>query len=247
MKKPNSKAPISKAPRSKAPRAVKRSSIAHKPRRSRLSPSEREQMILDAAIDYFAENGFSARVRELASSIGVSQSLIFRYFSSKDALIERVYERNFLSRWNTGWEAILNERSRPLRDRLYAFYRSYLAAIDERRWIRIAMLSSLAGHNITRRYIEGPVSRLILVISKELRLSYNRKNLDEQLTSELVWHLHSTIIYYLVRKHIHGSAVSQDPDKFVELIVDNFLGLHENSDGKTTPALRLTTKKAFVS
>lgn len=227
-----------------APQRGKRSSISAKPRRVRLSPSEREQMILDAAIDYFAENGFSARVRELAINIGVSQSLIFRYFSSKEALIERVYEKTFLSRWNHEWETILNKRSRPLRDRLLAFYRSYLMAIDDRRWIRIAMLSSLAGHNLTKRYIEGPVTRLILVIGKELQLSYNSKNLSEELISELVWHIHSTIIYYLIRKHIHGIAVSREPDRFVELIVDNFLGAHADNRKKTGSPLQ--TKKVSV-
>jgi AcrR family transcriptional regulator len=206
-----------------------------KPRRKRLSPSEREQMILDAAIDYFAENGFSARVRELASNIGVSQSLIFRYFGSKERLIERVYEKTFLSRWNPEWETILHDRSRTIRDRLSAFYRSYLAAVDERRWIRIAMLSSLAGRNLTRRYIQGPITRLISVIGKELQSGENFRNLDEDLTSELVWHLHSTIIYYLIRKHIHGSAVSRERDKIVDLVIDNFLWLNCSDERSGTP------------
>jgi AcrR family transcriptional regulator len=181
-------------------------------------------MILDAAIDYFAENGFSARVREIADSIHVSQSLIFRYFGSKEELIERVYERTFLSRWNPEWETILHDRSRSLRERLNTFYQSYITAVDDRRWIRIAMYASLAGRDLTRRYIQGPVTRLISTIGDELRSDKQFVDLNRELVSELVWHLHSTIIYYLIRKHIHGSAVARDRTRIIGVIIDNFLG-----------------------
>ena len=91
-------------------------------RRTRLSPQTRERMILDAAIDFFAEEGFRAETRGLAKRLGVSQSLIYRYFGSKENLIERVYEKTFLSRWNPAWEETLADRSRPLRERLEEYH-----------------------------------------------------------------------------------------------------------------------------
>jgi AcrR family transcriptional regulator len=121
----------------------------------------RERMILDAAIDFFAEEGFRAETRGLADRIGVSQSLIYRYFGSKENLIERVYEKTFLSRWNPAWEETLADHSRPLRDRLLEFFRSYLIAVDDRNWIRIAMHSSLEGSDLTKRYIQGHVTRCL--------------------------------------------------------------------------------------
>ena len=46
-------------------------------------------MIVEGAIHYFAEHGFDGETRALARSIGVSQALIFHYFPTKEALIDR--------------------------------------------------------------------------------------------------------------------------------------------------------------
>ncbi|MEH2510938.1 AcrR family transcriptional regulator [Nitrobacteraceae bacterium AZCC 1564] len=194
-------------------------------RRMRLSPQTRERMILDAAIDFFAEEGFRAQTRALADRIGVSQSLIYRYFGSKENLIERVYEKTFLSRWNPAWEETLADRSRPLRERLQEFFRSYLVAVDDRNWIRVAMHSSLEGSDLTKRYIQGHVTRLLGKIALELRSETEARKKHElsPMELELAWHLHSTVIYYLIRKHIHGTAVSLQTDDIADMIVNNFL------------------------
>ncbi len=193
-------------------------------RRVRLLPQARERMILDAAISFFAEEGFKAQTRGLADRLGVSQSLIYRYFGSKEELIERVYEKTFLSRWNPAWEETLANKERPLRERLKEFLRSYLVAVDDRTWIRVAMHSSLEGSNLTKRYIQGPVTRLLSKIACELREGKIR-SADEpsEMELELAWHLHSTVIYYLIRKHIHETPVSLDTDSIAAMIVDNFL------------------------
>jgi AcrR family transcriptional regulator len=194
-------------------------------RRIRLSPQKRERMILDAAIDFFAEEGFRAQTRALADRIGVSQSLIYRYFGSKENLIERVYEKTFLSRWNPAWEETLDDHSRPLRERLREFFRSYLVAVDDRNWIRVAMHSSLEGSDLTQRYIQDHVTRLLGKIALELRSETEAKKKQElsPMELELAWHLHSTVIYYLIRKHIHGTPVSLRTDDIADMIVDNFL------------------------
>ena len=75
-------------------------------RRIRMAPEDREQMILEAAINFFAKHGFTAQLRELARELKVSQGLIYRYFKSKDELLNRVYEHNFLRRWDAGWEVL---------------------------------------------------------------------------------------------------------------------------------------------
>lgn len=193
-------------------------------KRVRLLPQARERMILDAAIDFFAEEGFGAQTRGLADRLGVSQSLIYRYFGSKEELIERVYEKTFLSRWNPSWEDTIADKSRPLRERLKDFLRSYLIAVDDRTWIRIAMHSSLEGSNLTKRYIQGPVTQLLGQIAVELRGTDGAADKAPcDLEIELAWHLHSTVIYYLIRKHIHETPVSLDIEGITSTIVDNFL------------------------
>ena len=190
-------------------------------RRTRMSPEAREAAILAAAIEFFAERGFAAQTRELAAQIGVSEPLIYRYFATKDILIQRVYEETILSRWDPEWETRLRDRTVAVRDRLIEFYGKYLEAIDDRVWIRIVMYSSLDGLHLTNDYIMVRVQHLLSVISDELVIALE---LDEKPEPEIMWHLQSSFIYYLVRKYIHETAVSGDRPHTVELLVDDFLG-----------------------
>lgn len=193
--------------------------------RTRLDPLVRERMILDAAVDFFAEHGFEAQTKELADRIGVSQGLIFRYFGTKKNLVEKVYQRVFLQRWSLAWEEGLKDRSRPLAERITDFYKSYLDAVDEYHWIRLSLYASLAGHDIIARYIQGHVNVLLETIMRELRAYRGLPDAGaiEPLEYELAWHLHSTFIYILVRKYIHRMPVTDDKPAMVARIVANFL------------------------
>jgi AcrR family transcriptional regulator len=71
----------------------------------RLSREDREARIIDAAADFFAEVGLDGRTRDLAARMGVSQALIYRYFPSKQVLIDRVFATVFAERWNEAWDS----------------------------------------------------------------------------------------------------------------------------------------------
>ena len=177
-------------------------------------------MILEAAITFFAERGFSAQTRELAERLGISEPLIYRYFPTKDALIERVYREVIESRWDAEWASLLQDRRRPLRQRLVDLYERYLDAIDDGIWIRIVMYASLDGLDMTRLYIKGHVEGLMGIIATELRASLE---LDQEVDPELIWHLHSTFVYYLIRKHIHSTPVAETHSAVVAITVNAFL------------------------
>ena len=208
-------------------------------KRLRLPPAQREQMLISAALDFIAEKGFHADTAELARRAGVSHGLVFRYFGTKEKLIERVYERNYVARWLEEWETQLADRSVPLRDRLKRFYRSYFRAIDEYNWIRISLFSGLNGHDLTRRYIETFVDRVLSVIAREIRRESDPDDAaplsDDDM--EIAWHLHSTFIYTLIRRYIYEARTLADTDRHVDLIVDRFLdgALHSR---RSEPAAR---------
>ena len=46
--------------------------------KKRLTPSDREQEIIDEAVQFFAEVGFGGRTRDLAKRIGITQPLLYR-------------------------------------------------------------------------------------------------------------------------------------------------------------------------
>lgn len=206
------------------------SSPTTKPRR-RMAPDAREDMLLDGAVRFFAERGFNAQMRELARELGVAASLLYRYFESKDALIERVYERVFMARWRAEWEAGLRDRSQPIETRLRAFYVSYLGVIDEYEWIRVSLASSLSGRPLTKRYVEEQIEPLLEIIAVETEIAAGRApeplfDPSGRLSDpayERVYHLQSSAIYYLIRKHVIGSRVAGDRRDFVDAIVRSYL------------------------
>lgn len=52
---------------------------------------DKEIRIINAAINIFSEKGFEAtRTREIAERAGIAEGTIFRYFSTKDAILERM-------------------------------------------------------------------------------------------------------------------------------------------------------------
>jgi len=193
-------------------------------RRRRLSPEDRERMIVEGAIRYFAEHGFDGETRALANSVGVSQALIFHYFPTKEALIDRVYEEVFLSRWKDRWVEILGDRSRSLRHRLKEFYRDYYATSDRPEWIRITLYSALRDIDINARYHARVRERLILRIALELRveLGLNEGPISEE-EEQMVYCLHSSVIYQLIRKHIYRMSSPDDLTPVVDANVDLFM------------------------
>jgi len=117
----------------------------------RLTSQEREKQIVLAAVEFFAEVGFSGDTRQLARRLGVTQSLIYKHFPTKDALIDKVYEEVYVGRWNPFWETVIQDRSIPLEERLVSLYIEYSKAALTRDWVRIFMFSGLRGESINKK------------------------------------------------------------------------------------------------
>ena len=193
----------------------------------RLSPAARREAILSEAIVFFAEHGFEAQTRELASRIGVSQGLIYRYFPTKADLINRVYQRIYMSHWNPFWEELLADRRMPLDKRLKDFYKSYLSTFDDYAWIRVSVYSGLRGNNLVSRYIDMVIERVIRVISLELRHECGLPVLAAadipKLDLELTWNFHSAIIYFLMRRYVFQKEPYDENEAVAEQMVDQIL------------------------
>jgi AcrR family transcriptional regulator len=125
-----------------------------KGRRSvRMPPEARKTELLTRAIEFFSEEGFDGGTRALAQRIGITQPLIYRYFPSKEDLINEVYNAVYVSQWKDDWTTRLVDRSLPLQQRLTEFYRDYAHTIFNRTWMRIFFFAGLKGLDINTRYI----------------------------------------------------------------------------------------------
>jgi len=192
--------------------------------RRRYDPSEREEMILDAAGHYFATYGFAARTRDLAEHAGISPALIFKYFGSKHNLIERVYQRLYISRWNETWRRRIADRSQPFRERIRTFYLEFFEVSDDYDWVRCGLFSGLDGQDLSRRHYQARVMPVLQAMARELR--HARGEVDDEPNErdvETVWHLHSTFVYFAIRKHVHERSVWDDHAAMVDHIVSLFL------------------------
>jgi AcrR family transcriptional regulator len=181
---------------------------------TRLPAAERERQIIQAAIRFFAEVGFAGRTRELAERAGITQPLLYRYFATKWALIDRVFEEVFLKRMDPRWGQLIANRSRPLEERLVEFYAVYSRATYTYEWIRIYMFSALMGNNFDRRYIGIVEDTILKPICNEIRHYCGLPGADVIPISELglehLWVMHGGLFYYAVRKYIYHSRVGDD-------------------------------------
>lgn len=188
--------------------------------RRRLPPKERRQQIVDEAVRFFAEVGLDGKTRDLAKRLGVTQSLLFNYFATKDELIEAVYEKVYIGRLSPDWPERLTDRSVPLRARLLAFYREYSALIFEREWMRIFMFSGLAGAALNHRYLKhlgDMILRPLLAETEALAPP------DRRPTMEDIWNLHGGIVYIGIRQHIYQMPAPEDPDEAIARAIDKYL------------------------
>ena len=194
-------------------------------KQKRLSPGDRRREFVAKATEFFSEEGFGGGTRALARRLGVTQPLLYRYFPSKDDLIKEVYRTVYLDPLETGWEKLLTDRTRPLRDRLQEFYRAYTDAIFTRKWLRIYLYSGLKGLDINRWYVgmvrDKILTRIIRECRHEVGLAVQSKPTAAEL--ELAWVFHGGIFYYGVRKYIYESPVLEDKERIISDALDVFL------------------------
>lgn len=183
-------------------------------RRTHMRAAEREQAIIEEAVRFFAEHGFEGQTRELAKRMGITHSAIYRHIPSKEALIERVYEHVYLSRWRPDWATLIADRSQSLEDRLTRFYLEYVERVFDYHWVRIFAFSGLKSFDITSRYLSIIGDRIIRPACAELRRELNLPPPEEspitERETELLWGLHGRIFYIAIRRYVYVTSTPED-------------------------------------
>lgn len=197
------------------------------PKRKRMSPGDRENLIVEEAITFFAEHGLEGKTRDLAKRLGITQPLLYRYFPSKENLIERVYQEVYVQRWKPSWDELISDRKRPLKARLIEFYKQYSGAVYDYTWVRIFMYSGLKGVDINDRYLSIIKDRVLLPVCFELRHAHALPTVNKVPISpeelELAWGLHGMFFYRAVRHFAYGLPLTENIDAAIENDVSIFL------------------------
>lgn len=189
-------------------------------KRKRLSPDERREQIVDAAVAYFAEVGLEGNTRGLSRRMGVTQSLIFNYFDTKADLVEAVYNRVYLDRISPDWPVLITDRTLSLRSRLVRFYTEYGRAIFSYEWMRIFMFSGLAGAELNQRYLHHLRTLVLEPMLDEIREAAPGPNLP---VMEDVWNLHGGIVYIGIRRFVYQMPTPSDDADAIARAVERFL------------------------
>lgn len=179
------------------------------PARRRMGVAERERQILDGAIQFFAVHGFGGQLRDLAKSIGVTHALLYHYFPTKQALVDRVYLEVFEGRWRAAWDALLDDPDMPVEDKLTAFYWEYVTITLSKEFVRILVFSGLTDHTITDRFFALLRARLFPRLIRETRrfrgMTSRAKPSEREM--ELLMGLHGGFFYITMRRWIYAQDV----------------------------------------
>ena len=103
----------------------------------RRSSTERRALILDAAIEVFAEKGFhDTRISDIAQRAGIAYGLVYHYFKNKDAILDTV----FLDRWGEFMAVVraIATDTRSVEEKLLSIAAVILATHRERpEWVKV--------------------------------------------------------------------------------------------------------------
>ena len=194
------------------------------PLRRRMSTAERKRQILDRAIQFFAKHGIDGQLRNLTKELGVTHTLLYHYFPTKDALIQEVYKEVFESRWKPEWEDLLDDESLTPEEKFNAFYLDYSNTVLTYDFVRILIFSGLSDHSISDRFFELLRSRLLPRLIRETRKYCGRPNTTKPTQRELefLMGLHGGVFYIGMRRWIYGQAIyaAESPDTEQEIIRD---------------------------
>ena len=186
---------------------------------SYLAKEERRAQILYGAARYFAEEGLSGQTRELSRRLGITQPLIYRYFPSKQHLLDAIFEELFVKRWDPGWKALMTDASIALDVRITRFYREFDQKILNREWVRLFVFSGLSGlpYNqfVFRRLLKEVFRPLCVELRKHHGYPPTTPGGVTRQEIEMVWELHGVVFYHRMREHVYGLKVKARHDELM--------------------------------
>lgn len=192
-----------------------------------LPADERRRLLLDAAMDLYSQKGLGITVQALADSVHVTQPLIHRYFPTKADLIGAIRDRIQNAHWDPTLRERLSDRTRPMEERLFDFYDRYLPHIYRDTWYRGFWYSALADPTFAQSYLAKVTRELLTSIVDEARFRFGYPSIKEvpvfEREIELVWGMHSTMVFVGIRRNVYHTPVSEDLDATVKDQVNAFL------------------------
>jgi AcrR family transcriptional regulator len=194
--------------------------------RRRLSGAQRRDRIVQQAAEVFADEGFAATTRELAKRLGVTQALLYKFYPSKQALIDAVYETVFQGRWDPGWMDLLADGSIPVGERITAFYIAYHERMDGVA-MKLFVRAGLAGMALPGARGARLTDQIFAPITAALRQLAGLPPLEQRPMirgeRELCMQLHGSIVFLAIRRHVYRMPMPASVDDVIRMYVATFI------------------------
>ena len=216
-------------------------------RARRLPAQERRARILLEAASFFAAEGLSASTRDLADRMGIRQALLYKYFPSKEALIENVLEAVVKADWNSQFQSIISNRTILLEDRLRMIFLGQLENETELS-LRLLLHAVLGGSKLPISLFDELDKTLVLPLVIEWRNIHNLPTIQSLPLMvgerELVFGFYGSIIFYAILQHLYRSNVCDNKNAVTKLYVEAFLkGAMESLMALHKPDADISLKK----
>lgn len=191
------------------------------PTGNRLSADERKVLILEAALNVFARKGFSgARTKEIAQEAGISETLVFRYFDTKENLYQKAQEHLYSHHpvFDEMEPAMLANDDRAV---LYTLARHVMEhGRKDPRIVRLNLYSGLEGLSESKDE-SGPIDILENYLKRRMAEG-GLKQRDPRLAARFFLY---TVFFYISEIHLKltGPPLDISDDQAAANLVDLFL------------------------
>jgi len=197
--------------------------------RERLSGVDRKAQIIDIALTIFAQKGFAGtRTREIAEAAGISETLIFQHFKTKDALIRAALAKLFHA------HPVSGELVKQLKktDDDAGFFRTLALHFikhnrEDPRIMKLAIFSSIEGGHFWELTRSDETEPLMITLITD----YIQKRINEGVFVKTNAGIAARLFIDAVFMHIADKSVAItgpplpfSDDKVVETLIEIFIG-----------------------
>lgn len=181
----------------------------------RMAPEMRREQILSAATAMLGNQGANFNTRELAARLNISHPLLFKYFQSKDEIVDAVFQTVFMRRFSDDIRSLVDSDREDTIQKWIDFYEIYTPKIFDETWIRVFISSALQQEKISSRYFDQVVIPLVKRLADDTEMYCLGKIEPDhspvrQITLELAWSLHSSLFYSGLRRWVYRLEVPKD-------------------------------------
>jgi AcrR family transcriptional regulator len=205
---------------------------------TKLGLAEKEQKILEAAIDVFSQRGFSgATTNEIAKKAGVAEGTIFRYFKTKKDILRGI----LIQMLNMASEPIilegiskilLNTENKDLREVLKAFVKDRLELMESLfPMIKIIITEALYHEDIREAFFDNIISKAFEIFKIFYQRMVERGLIRENVSVLTMGRsLIANIVFFVIYKQFFADKFNQqDMDKELDAVIDIIMnGISKN-------------------